>query len=241
MIKQLTCLIFLGATLVANAQFGPSRTLRFIGAEGNFTGLQMQADKDSYINLAVIPYGISTPCLCPNAVQLVLTKLVPVVSDTGKVVQTRKTVAVIPVPKGDSPFFVILTEAKTPAAPYPITGTVLEDSYAKYPAQSLRLLNLGAKDMAVHVGDTVTTVPAWGAVSFPFPSKDTMNSIQIATPGGSGWTLGFNGAFAIKPTQRAIAIAHDNPNPPNAFVGPILVNLTKERPPRTMVGKIASN
>lgn len=233
MIRPLAYIILLGVTLIAHAQQEPVRTFRFIGDKGNFTGLQMRSDLGAYIPVEITPYSLSGPYVCPRGSEIKLTKTIPGASSNGASTPTTQTVASIPIPEGHSPFFIILSNATASTAPYPLVGTVLVDSYLEYPAQSLRLINLCSRQIAVKVDAETRVTPVGSTTSFNFKSENAMNLVQVAISiRPPEWTLGFTGAFAIKPTQRAIAIAHDNPNPPNDDVGPVLLNFIKERPPK---------
>jgi hypothetical protein len=230
-------IFLLVGVLTAHAQAVAPRTIRFIGTNADYTGLQMQTAQTQHVDVAIPAYGLSRPYPCPPGAEIKLTKVIPAPSNTPGASPTRKTVASIPLPDAKDSYFVIVVPDKTASPPYPLRGTPIDDSYEKYPTQSLRLINLSPIEITVKISGETHSIATYGSAAFPFPSQNAMNSIQIAIYTRAEWKLGFTGTFAIKPTQRAIAIAYENPNPPTDDVGLILVNLTKERPPKQTTGE----
>ncbi len=85
--------------------------------------------------------------------------------------------------------------------------------------------------LAVKIEDKTAQIALNNLDSFPFPASFKMCSLQIAYEKTGAWELAYDTYEGIKRKQREIALVCDNPNPPTDTVGPLFVNVIKDRIP----------
>lgn len=235
MIKSALTLLGLvcGLTLAAQTAPGPAapRTFRFIGLDGDFSNLELATGRTDSVKLTIPAKSLSNAYPCPGSDEIVLFRWISDTDEHGQPRKTKKRMAGIPVPPGAEPFLVLLKEARQPDSPYPLQGLPIDDSITTYPAQTIRIINLTKQRLAVKVEDKTAQISINGVEAFPFPSSFRMCSLQIAYDKAGAWELAYDSSQGIKRKQRAVALVCDNPNPPNEMIGPLLVNILKDRVP----------
>lgn len=243
MIKRTITLLWLvcGLTLAAQTPPVPTapRTFRFIGMEGDFSNLEMAMGPNDSIKLTIPAKNLSNAYPCPGSGEIGLFRWINDTDEHGRPRKTKKQMAGIPIPSGGEPFLILVKESRDPASPYPLQGLPIDDSYKVYPAQTLRVINLTKQRLAVKVEDKAAQIAINGVEAFPFPASFRMCSLQIAYDKAGAWELAYDSSQGIKRKQRAIALICDNPNPPNEMIGPLLVNILKDRLPDAANGATA--
>lgn len=237
MIKSALTLLWLVCGLTLAAQTSPvptaPRTFRFIGMEGDLSNLEMATGRNDSVKLTIPAKSLSIAYPCPGSDEITLFRWINDTDEHGQPRKTKKRMAGIPIPSGREPFLILLNETRDPASPYPLQGLALDDSYKVYPAQTIRVINLTKQRLAVNVEGKAAQISINGVEAFPFPASFRMCSLQIAYDKAGTWELAYDGSQGIKRKQRAIALVCDNPNPPNEMIGPLLVNILKDRVPDT--------
>lgn len=243
MIKSALTLLWLVCGLTLAAQTAPApaapRTFRFIGLDGDFSSLEMETERKDSIKLTLPSKSFSIAYPCPVSGEIVLFRWITDTDANGQPRKTKRQMAGIPIPPGREPFLVLMKEARAPTSPYPLQGIPIDDSYKAYPAQTIRVINLTRQRLAVKIEDKAAQIAVNNLDSFPFPASAKMCSLQIAYEKAGAWDLGYSGYDGIKRKQRAIALVCDNPNPPNDYTGPLLVNILKDRIPNAGNGMTA--
>lgn len=230
-----------GLTLAAQTVPAPAapRMFRFIGLDGDFADLEMATGRQDSVKVAITAKSLSAVYPCPVSGEIVLFRWITDTDARGQPRKTQKRMAVIAPPPGREPFLVLLKETRDPANPYPLRGIPLDDSYKTYPAETIRIINLTKQRLAVKMEDKAAQIPMNGFDFFPLPASFKMCPLQIAYDKAGTWELAYDGAQGIKRKQRAIALVCDNPNPPNEMIGPLLVDVIKDRVPTATQGATA--
>jgi hypothetical protein len=126
-----------------------------------------------------------------------------------KGVVNRQTVAEVPVPPGSTAVITVLAPAPE-GAKLPYIGRAIDSSPAIFPPETLRVLNLSSKSLALRIGEETLLLDSSGDRLFAYPKNGASTvAVEVAVRSEGGWAMVSRSLRATPAGSRGLCLVRD--------------------------------